>query len=68
MARNLEDDSVERMLDRYRKGLLTKDELDDFLEIQRRRNEIRERAISAGREPGRALRHEIEEEEKIQQE
>lgn len=56
MAKNLEDQSVERMLERYRKGLLTKEELDDFLEIQRRRSEIRERALNAGRDPGRALR------------
>ncbi len=54
MGKNLEDQSAERMLERYREGLLTKEELDDFLEIQRRRSEIRERAIEAGRLPGRA--------------
>jgi len=55
MPRDLEDESVERMLQRYHQGLLTKQELDEFLEMQRRRSEIRERALEAGREPGRAL-------------
>lgn len=63
MSRNLEDESVERMLERYHKGLLTKEELDDFLELQRRRSEIRERALNAGRDPGWALKHEEEWEE-----
>ena len=35
MGKNMEDESVERMLERYQQGLLTKEELDDFLEIQR---------------------------------
>ena len=62
MGKNMEDESVERMLERYRQGLLNKEELDDFLEIQRRRSEIQERALNAGRDPGRALReHEDEE-------
>ena len=55
MSKNLEDESIERMLDRYRQGLLTKEELDDYLELQRRRNELREKAIEAGRLPGRSL-------------
>ncbi len=54
-ARDLEDQSVERMLERYRRGLLTKEELDDFLDLERRRNEVRERAIEAGRLPGKAM-------------
>ncbi len=53
--RKLEDQSVERMLERYRQGLLTKEELDDFLEVERRRNEVRERATEAGRLPGKAF-------------
>lgn len=56
MPRNMDDESVQRMLERYHQGLLTKQELDDFLEIQRRRSEVYERALSAGRDPGRALR------------
>ncbi len=65
MGKNLEDESVERMLERYRQGLLTKEELDDFLEIQRHKSEILERALSEGRDPGRAFRgaEEAEEEE-----
>ncbi|MCL4371645.1 MAG: hypothetical protein M1380_12210 [Chloroflexi bacterium] len=55
MSKNLEDQSVERMLERFRQGLLTKQELDDFLELERRRNEVREKAIEAGRLPGKAL-------------
>jgi len=54
-GRNLEDLSVERMLERYHQGLLTKEELDQFLELEQRRSEARERALQAGREPGRAL-------------
>lgn len=54
MSKNLEDDSVERMLERYRQGLLTKEELDDFLQLQRHRAEIMERALQAGRMPGQA--------------
>ncbi len=62
MGKNLEDESPERMLERYHKGLLTKEELDDFLELQRRRSEVRERALQAGRSPGRAEELEDEEE------
>ncbi len=53
MGRNLEDQSVERMLQRYREGLLTKEEMDNFLEVQRHRNELREKVLEAGREPFR---------------
>lgn len=56
MSKNLEDESVERMLERYRQGLLTKEELDEFLEMERRRSEVREKAIEAGRLPGRVPR------------
>lgn len=55
MSREPEDETVERMLQRYQEGLLTKKELDDFLELQRHRSEVREKAIQAGRMPGRAL-------------
>lgn len=55
MSREPEDETVERMLQRYQEGLLTKEELDDFLELQRHRSEVREKAIQAGRMPGRAL-------------
>ncbi len=58
MDRNLEDRSTQRMLERYRQGLVTKQELDDFLEMERRRNEVREKAIEAGRLPGKALEEE----------
>ena len=58
MSREPEDETVERMLQRYREGLLTKEELDDFLELQRHRSEVREKAIQAGRMPGRALEEE----------
>lgn len=58
MSKNLEDESVERMLERYRQGLLTKEELDEFLEMERRRSEVREKAIEAGRLPGRVSREE----------
>ncbi|GEM_PF-5335068 len=54
MSKNLEDETVERMLERYQKGLLTKQELDDFLEMQRHRSEARERALQAGRAPWRS--------------
>ncbi|MGE5618921.1 MAG: hypothetical protein ACM3US_06635 [Sphingomonadaceae bacterium] len=50
----MEDQSVERMLERYHLGLLTKEELDDFLQLQRHRNELLEKALEAGRMPGRA--------------
>ncbi len=53
--KKLEDESAERMLERYRQGLLTKGELDDYLELQRHRNELLEKALEAGRRPGRAL-------------
>lgn len=55
MSKKLEDQSAERMLERYRQGLLTKQELDDYLELERHRGELREKALQAGREPGRAL-------------
>jgi hypothetical protein len=58
MSKNLGDQSVERMLERYRQGLLTKQELDDFLELERRRNEVRERAIEEGRLPGKVPKEE----------
>ena len=54
MSKDLEDETVERMLERYRQGLLTKEEMDDYFQLQRRRAEVRERAIEAGRLPGRA--------------
>ncbi len=54
MSKDLENESVERMLQRYREGLLTKEEMDDFLEMERHRNELREKALEAGREPFRA--------------
>lgn len=53
-SRIMEDQSVERMLERYHLGLLTKEELDDFLQLQRHRNELLEKALEAGRMPGRA--------------
>ncbi|MHB0870602.1 MAG: hypothetical protein ACYC5J_14295 [Chloroflexota bacterium] len=46
------------MLERYRQGLLTKGELDDYLELQRHRSELQEKALEAGRRPGRALEEE----------
>lgn len=61
MSRKLEDESAEVMLERYRQGLLTKDELDDYLRLQRHRSEIRERALQAGREPGRVEEYRQEE-------
>lgn len=57
-ARTPTDESVERMLERYHQGLLTKDEMEEYLEMQRRRSEVRERALQAGREPGRVLEEE----------
>lgn len=57
-TKNLEDESAERMLERYRQGLVTKGELDEFLELQRRRSELQEKALEAGRRPGRALEEE----------
>ncbi|HEX2924319.1 MAG TPA: hypothetical protein VHS28_09855 [Chloroflexota bacterium] len=53
MARKLDSYAEERMLERYRQGLLTKEELDEFLELERHRSELRERALEAGRNPGR---------------
>ena len=52
MAPNINDQSAERMLERYRQGLLTKMELDDFLELQKQRSEALEKALEAGRKPG----------------
>ncbi len=57
-TKDLEDETAERMLERYRQGLLTKEELDDFLQLQRHRSEVRERALEAGRMPGRVLEEE----------
>ncbi|MHB8990874.1 MAG: hypothetical protein ACYC66_04445 [Chloroflexota bacterium] len=57
-TKNLEDQSAERMLERYRQGLLTKGGLDDYLELQRHRSELQEKALEAGRRPGRALEEE----------
>jgi hypothetical protein len=52
MSRELENADAERMLERYRQGLLTKQELEQFLELERHRSELRERALEAGRSPG----------------
>lgn len=55
-SKDVEDETVERMLDRFRRGLLTREELDSFLDLQRRRAELREKVLEAGREPFRLER------------
>jgi hypothetical protein len=54
--KDLEDHSGERMIQRFRQGLLTKEELDGFLELQRQRAETLERALQAGRRPAAVKR------------
>ncbi len=54
MSRDYESYGEEQMLERYRQGLLTKQELEEYLELERHRSELRERVLQAGRKPGEA--------------